>query len=62
MAASIAPQTASGGLGAPSVNPGDLTRSHHVGALPPIPAACPPSKHIWLENTPTKESLLIWLH
>eukprot|EP00957_Ditylum_brightwellii_P002727 209655-Ditylum_brightwellii.AAC.1 len=60
-ATSISSQLASGGLGAPSVNPGDFTRSPHTGVPPPIPAACPPSKHTWLESTPTKESPSMWI-
>eukprot|EP00957_Ditylum_brightwellii_P118867 9065927-Ditylum_brightwellii.AAC.1 len=46
---------ASGGPGAPGVNPGDLTRSLPAGAPTLTPAACPPTKHMLLENIPTIE-------
>eukprot|EP00957_Ditylum_brightwellii_P082811 6295886-Ditylum_brightwellii.AAC.3 len=62
MAISIASQMALGGLGAPSVNPRDLTRSPHAGTPTPIPAGHPPSKHTWLKSTLTKESPLMWIY
>eukprot|EP00957_Ditylum_brightwellii_P141619 10788957-Ditylum_brightwellii.AAC.1 len=38
------------GLGVPSVNPGDPTRSPHAGIPSPIPVVCLPSKLMWLAN------------
>jgi hypothetical protein len=59
MATFIAYLMASGGPGAPSVNPGDPTRSPPAGAPTPTPATCPPNKHMLLENIPTMETPLM---
>eukprot|EP00957_Ditylum_brightwellii_P043350 3286113-Ditylum_brightwellii.AAC.1 len=59
MATFIASLTASGGSGVPSVNPGDPTRSPRAFAPTLNPAACPPNKHMLLENIPTVETPLM---
>eukprot|EP00957_Ditylum_brightwellii_P118900 9068250-Ditylum_brightwellii.AAC.1 len=59
MATFIASLMASAVLGAPSVNPGDPTRSPLAGALALTPAAHPLNKHMLLENIPTKETSLM---
>eukprot|EP00957_Ditylum_brightwellii_P181062 13792617-Ditylum_brightwellii.AAC.1 len=59
MATFIASLKASGGPGAPSVNPGDHTRSPPAGTLALTAAACPPNKHMLLENIPTMETPLM---
>eukprot|EP00957_Ditylum_brightwellii_P018487 1390030-Ditylum_brightwellii.AAC.1 len=60
MATFIASLMASGGLGAPSVNPGDPMRSPPAGNLALTPTTCPPSKHMLLENIPTTETPLMF--
>eukprot|EP00957_Ditylum_brightwellii_P126407 9636044-Ditylum_brightwellii.AAC.1 len=59
MATFIASLTASGGPGGPIANPGDPTRSPSAGAPTLTPAACPPNKHILLENIPTMKTPLM---
>eukprot|EP00957_Ditylum_brightwellii_P005679 433112-Ditylum_brightwellii.AAC.1 len=59
MAKFIASLTASGGPGAPSMNPGDPTRSPSASALALTPAAHPPNKHMLLGNILTMETPLM---
>eukprot|EP00957_Ditylum_brightwellii_P028362 2141638-Ditylum_brightwellii.AAC.1 len=56
MATFIASLTATGGPGAPSVTPGDSTRSPPASAPTFTSATCPPKKHMLLENIPTVET------